>query len=587
MVHTHLRHRARAWRHGMPLMAHSRGVVRPLNLASLSPQASLHKGALVVHVNPLVTSYSTRRMALVASALAGLSLLAACGDSDTAKAGKSAVENSQNAARLQASAGDVRPADALVRQVNEIPIRDLSRFQNEVARLRNTANSESFKAYIQQRAAAEDLKQASELLTKALATGPAAPLKAIIQAQQGNVANQQAQLHLGQLEETLRSLAVRAAEIQVLADRVVTSTSIAQVAEARGSDTPAEITNALEAANTALSRAQADFQQKQQAAKDLADQIASRRQQAQQQYERAMADQQAAEQASGQASIDAYRKAMDLKGQADQLMEDISNLTPKAQAAAEDARLADLNRQEAQATLDALTQTASAFTNRSQAATTEAKALRDAARKLIEEQKAGLADQLKAFSADWARISAEVEQVRKFANDAATNYASAAAGVPTDREPLADLDRQLRALLQIAQGTAYYRIGQANLVQWAAADLLNRTTAVVSMAYKMANYADTPSDAGNALATARKDALDAFAKADGIFENATKGSTPDTSAPKWLAFSLRASVNNALAIVADPRDVPEKRKLAAESAQQALQRNPSLPLRGLAGNANP
>ena len=521
-------------------------------------------------------SPSCRAAALVAACVLAGSL-AACGDSPTAAANKVATENSAKAARQIASAGDTRASEALIKQVYETPISGLSELDKQI-KAKLTPNSDAYKTYISKRPVMDDLAEADKLLKLALSSPgqPSESVQAVVVAQQAHVANLEAQTLLAQLQEQMLALATKASDIQTLASRITVTGKLATAIDAHKETGTQGLSKAIEDAKTGATTAEATVKEKQSALQALEAQIIQKRDDGQKLLQKAQADQLAATQAKGDASVEAFKQAIAVKAQAELLLQEVSILEPQRDAAANDANAAQIQLTEAQTIASTMQTSLERQTANIASAQNTARQLHEQATGMVKAPENGLEAQVKDFLAAAAKIDEKVNHIETLAKSAAANYANA------KRLPAGETNtRDIATLFQICQAGANAHAGEANLAAWAIADLQNAVAKTAGAAYAAADYKTDPIvDAGNKGKTAKEEGLKQLQTADDILKAITEGGgVADLSAPKWLAFSLRSIVNNGLYAFTGDTD---KLKLTREAAEEALKRNPNLPLRGLA-----
>lgn len=512
------------------------------------------------------------RLTLLSLVCASVGLLAGCGDSPTAAANKAAVAKSDQAGRLTASAGDTRAADSLINQVHATPVSELPALHSSVTAQIKAVKGDAFQNYIQTRPAFDDLKLAATLLNDALPTGaegqPSDALVGILRAQLGNVANQQAQVKLVELHDLVIDLINRAVEIQSLVNRINALSALATVPENHQS--LPSLTQALEAAQANLTAVTAKKQEKDAAFAALQEQVNQKKLVTKQTYDQAKADQLAADDAKGDASVEAYRKAMELKGQADKSAGEIAVLLPKLAAADSEAQVAAIELKEAQEHVDLLKTSTERQAKRATSAAAEAKQYRAMANSLITEPKEGLADQLKQFKEAARKADSLVTIITAKTKEATEQFKQA-----SSKTEFSDV----KPLLTWFQASAKYRTGEADLGAWMIADLHDTVANSVNTAYHAAQYNSDPvADAGTSAQKAREAAQKDFEAAATMLEAPAMKNASEKTPVRWLAQSLRALVNNRLYILTSDEKF---QKVSQEAAKDALGLNPQLNIRNL------
>jgi len=565
----------------------------------------------VVHVNrnhPQVSGRVVQGM-LAAVALATVLGVGGCGDSQTAQSNKAVTEASNKAARQTASAGDFRPTEGLTRRVNggEDPAKIADDIKSKVTGDRAPIEAQTaYKTFITQKPISDDLKEVANYLnTVRGADGSAdAQFKGLILAQSGQVANEQAQLHLTSMENSLRDLSNLAVDIQTQAGTIATLGSQASLADQRSKLGPKDMPKTIEDAKTALEQAKKDAGDKTQAAAAVKADIDQKKAEAQRLYDQSAKDLQAADQAKGMGSIDAYNKAIAVRGQADQLAADATSLQPKLLAATDDARMAQAMVTDGEEAVRALSVAGDTFGNRSKGATEESKQYAAAAAKRVTDPESGLSKKLNDFKILAAKIDEEVDLAVKDATNAGKSFENARSELVNFRDEISKKrdtfkandsllkvgqDRKPEAMMYLCKASAEYRVGQAHLISMTAASLQDFVAQSVGPAFKAAAIStDAPAGAGDRLAKARDAAKTSFEAARKSLDNVV-GDRPmfafaEYEAPRWLGFTLKAVVCQGLAIAStDAGDQQKAKDDSAAAAKAAVDRNPGLQLPGLLG----
>jgi chromosome segregation ATPase len=530
--------------------------------------------------------------ALLAVCVSSTLVLAAC-DSATSVNGSAAAKASNDAARLSASAGDVRPKEEFVKTVED-------KNDDEVRQIGDTAykaitgdqlNARGvWKNYLEQKTVASDLDTAAGFLNDALkddSLGDPA-IKSVIQAQLGATQLAEARLQLAQAGQTLLELTSRAADFQIAAAYIngLGASAAEEDARAKG-DAPADLTKyksdvedrkaATAKAQEAVDKIEKEVSDKQaQAAKIYADTDAAFAQ---------------AENLKGTEAIDAANKAADARKEGDKLTEDVQNLQPQVAQAHRDLMVAQIQQADAESQLTTATSAGDQSMARQKSATDQAAVLHDQAKKLIDGD-SGLAARYKEFSDLATKLKADVSKADDYAAKSARAYADALASAGKFASRISDLqldssdplnkaakDTQAKALLTLAQAAAREEVAQANLIGYTAANLSATAATAMSQAYKAAAE---PQEAGVAAAdkdkTENEDAALREFKAAGDSAKAVADGAKDGSPEKWLGYTLAAVALHGQYLINGQN---KSEYVAAGQAAEA--QNPFLQLNALAG----
>ena len=181
-----------------------------------------------------------------------------------------------------------------------------------------------------------------------------------------------------------------------------------------------------------------------------------------------------AAESAGAASVEAYKKALAVRADAEKITEEIGTLEPRAQAAAADAAVAGIALKETQDEVKTQSDALDDVTARTSGSAKLATDLHGVATKMIEQDDKdgqGLAAQLKAFAAEREKLAASLANVTKFTSQAKSALGSASRSLSTGTPAL---DQQLTSLMHTLDSVASYRAaGQANLTAYVAATLQN------------------------------------------------------------------------------------------------------------------
>ena len=534
---------------------------------------------------------------LAAGVIASVCMLGACADKPEVEANKAAMQKADEAARKEASAGDARPTQHVIRSV--ISDEEYKKLQAEIKK--GFSKPDDWKTYLTQKTISEDLSDVNTILRDALAGGggekvPTAPVKSLVQLEVGNSASLQAQLDVQQLDAYLTDLLSEASAIDSLTRKIALLDSTIKLADARAKGI--DLAKALADAKEASSKAKEDAEKTAQVAESTKNELNAKKAQAQQLYDKAAQDEQVASRAQGEASIEPYKQAMAIRSQAHALTEEVANLQPRLLQAQGDAEAAKIKASETAELEKALASVAQEGADQTKNAADEAATARAAAKKLVDEPTTGLAAHAKNFDNLAAKISELMTHTAKDATTASNAYDAAAKELiksqreiieskekdnlkPDDPRLVVASDRRAEALIIINQATAQYRGGMAYLIGYVTAQTQDFVSTAVGKAYATGGAAGAtpPAKLEQKDTDARKaDAVKALSAALTTLDNAGKvtgQNIPENSPIRWLASSLKAVSFHARFLAnGDPADKTN----AEDAATKARTANPNLQL---------
>ena len=532
--------------------------------------------------------------AAIAASIACSLSLAGCNRSAGGEASKDASTAANQAARVTASAGEPRlKPDFAAELKGKDPAEIEQTKQTVTTAIKNdTLNAHgAWKQYLEQKSIAADLDTASDILKKSSDSSefsdPA--LKSSVQAQLGATQLASARLHLSDAQQKLLQLTELVTELQATALYVnlLGAEAIAHESLAKG-DQPADLSKL----QTTLEERKTAADQAQKAADDLQNQIKQKQQDAAKIYSDTDAAFAASEGMKGTASIDAAKKAVEDRKQADQLSEEAANLQPPLDEALAKLQMAKIQQADAQSQITSATSGNEQSDMRVKNANQQASTLHDQAKQLLAGE-TGLDAKYKVFTDLADSIKADISKSSAASNAAAAAYAAATQSEGKFISSLGELNldpsdplmkakanqAHLKNILTLGQVAAKDEVGRTNLIAYIVGQLRSTAAKAMSQAYAAAG---TPKDAG--VESADKDADAAKADALSNFDSAATTAdsiasiAADGSPEKWLAYTLKAvALHGKYLITHQPTDLKDY-QMAAQNAQA---QNPFLELSGL------
>ncbi len=245
------------------------------------------------------------RVVLLGSAVVGLSALWGCEDSLTGQATKTAVVNSEKAARIEASAGDARPTQTLIDKSADPD------FEANYARMKALIAKEAdHSTLIKMNTVAEDLAVAEHFLNDAKTKQSLSDqTKSLVQMHLGYNSAQQAQLQLTAMQADLLKLERISSALQNSAIEVTSLSQAIKILQDARDAGMQKIDADLAEAQSNLTKVTQESNEKAQTAKALEDKLNAQRQQSADLNRKGQADMLAATHMRGQASIEAFDAA--------------------------------------------------------------------------------------------------------------------------------------------------------------------------------------------------------------------------------------------------------------------------------------
>ncbi|MGN6367408.1 MAG: hypothetical protein ACTHN5_04015 [Phycisphaerae bacterium] len=532
--------------------------------------------------------------AAIAASIAAALSLAGCNRSGPGEASENASVASDRAARVTASAGEPRLKPDFAAQLKGKDPSEIEQTRQSVASaIKNDKENQHgvWKQYLDQKSVAADLDTAAEILKKSADssefTEPA--MKSSVQAQLGATQLATARLHLSDAQQKLLELTEQVTQLQstALYVNLLGAQAGAHETLAKG-DQPADLSKL----QSTLDQRKSAADQAQKAVDDIQNQMKDKQQQASKIYSDTDAAFAASEGMKGTASIDAARKAMDDRKQADELSEQAANLQPSLDEAMAKLQMAKIQEADAQSQLTSATSGNKQSDMRVQNANQQAKNLHDQAKELLGGDN-GLDAKYKAFTELADSIKGDITKAASASSAAAQSYASAAQSEGKFISKLSDLNlpsddplmkgkanqNHLKAVLTLGQVAAKDEAGRTNLIAYIVGQLRSTAAKAMSQAYAAAG---TPKDTGAEAAdrdtdTAKTEALSNFDSAATTADSIATVA-PEGSPEKWLAYTLKAvALHGKYLITHQPNDMKDFQA----AAQAAQAQNPFLELSGL------
>jgi hypothetical protein len=541
------------------------------------------------------------RAALLCSAVVGLAGLGGCDDSVSGQATKSALVNTNQAARIAASAGDGRPTDKLKADTSN-PMDDASiRAISATVAPSVTDMDKRLKAanaLVTVKSVADDLKLAQALLTGVKgATGMPDRAKALVETQAGYTEIQQSQLMLANMESNLQQMAQISTGLQFSALEVADLAKAIEVRQAARTAGMEKIDADLAAAQATLKAAQDAAGEKEQSAKSTADDLENLRKHAAELNSKALADMQAASKMRGQQSIDAYDAAAKVRGQADEILKTVAGREPELSAQQHDAQLAQVKTHEAEERVKTITATKDAATRFQDATDKEIASLKEQIKQIASNEQDGLRKQYDAYVKLQTGLETGAEEALKHTVLARASFDHALAGLSAHasllsrEDPKEELlkklaeDKDVRALLQIQKAAASFESAEVSILALNALQMQKAMSPNLPDALTAAGIESAlPKDIDGKIQhyqTAAFEELHDRANKD-IAEADRYTNSAHNNTTKWIQLSVKASVLQAYSMVCPADETAKSATAAQEAVRDALSLNPGLPFPGIA-----
>ncbi len=532
--------------------------------------------------------------AAIAASMACSLSLAGCNRSAGGTAAEDASTAANRAARVTASAGEPRLKPEFAAELKGKDPAEIEQTKQTVTTaIKNDKLNEQkvWMKYLEQKSIAADLDTAADILKKSSDSSefsdPA--LKSSVQGQLGATQLASARLHLSAAQEKLLKLTELVTELQstALYVNLLGAEAGAHESLAKG-DQPADLSKL----QSTLDQRKSAADEAQKGADDVQNQIKQKQQDAAKIYSDTDAAFAASEGMKGTASIDAAKKAMEDRKQADQLSEEAANLQPTLDEALAKLQMAKIQQADAQSQITSATSGNQQSDMRVKNANQQASTLHDQAKQLLGGDR-GLDAKYKAFTDLADSIKADISTALSASNASAAAYAAASQSQGKFTSSIAELNldpsdplmkakqnqAHLKNILTLGQVAAKDEVGRTNLIAYIVGQLRATAAQAMTQAYAAAG---TPKDTGAdaaaaAAATAKDDALSNFDSA-ATTADSIAATAADGSPEKWLAYTLKAvALHGKYLITHQPADQKDY-QMAAQNAQA---QNPFLELSGL------
>lgn len=490
----------------------------------------------------------TVRSLLTAACLGAAMLLAGC---DSSNPDMQAQVAANEAARQAASAGQLRATEKLESEAGGDP----DALEKQVAQDLQRGG----KDYLVQRAAADDLKDAVAKAQAAAGDATTPLVKSSLESQLGAIQLQLSQAKLADLQKEIESIAHEAAEVEKMAEMAVQFGTRAEVLE-KSSKAPTSAD--VDKAKANLAAKQKVVEENQAKVRQLESDVAGKQSQAQKIYTDTDAAFKDAQGKKGQESIDAAKKAMDDRAQAEDLIAQADKMEPDLSQARAELALAQVEQRNAELLVKAATEAYNQANAAVQQTATQVKALRDTARKLVGDAN-GVTARFNKLSEAAAKLDAKIKDAAGDADKAAQNYNSAISDYRTYTDSLKEKldpnlsssdalvkiskDARMGALLAWSRSAALQQAGRVNLAGYEAATQVGLAANQTAAAQKITG---SPGDARVALDASAYKGL-----AEGKFRSAVDAAQQADRIPptdrevdriKWLGFGFEALADHGL-----------------------------------------
>jgi len=552
-----------------------------------------------------MSSIQIRHILTMATLGASLSVFAACNRSDADESAQKASKASNEAARITETAGDFRPAPSYINKVKVTTPEDLNKALTEIqvafeaGKAVDPADPKHvWHQFLQQKSVDGDLKDASDRLTKVVAEPELqAGYKSLVQAQNASVAALSTQNLLNTFQDRLFDLVTRTTDIQMLSLRIHSLTSQAgtndkKAAGLNGADAVAAAGGEFDKAKSEAASRASDVQK-------LETEIAQKKAKAAEIYGQTENEMNAADRASGVESIEAMRRAVEARKEADKLTAEVANLLPLLSEAKLEFTVAQIKQKEAESALNTLTHGQGLNDSRIKQGTDQATDLRQQAKRLIEDEKFGLALQLKEFNTRASELEKDLVAVNSSASNSVKLYGEAISQlsiyqkavndrVPPpkegrDKDPLLKVvnNPNLKAMLLLHEASSRQQAGRVNVVGYFTAGMSKTVNEAASRAYQESGLKFEGAIDAEKAKTYAENADKEFQAAIVFVNSATIIPGIGENSPiRWLGSSIQSAAHEGIFLVTGREDA---KKSAVSAAKDAYVRNPGMQVNNIIG----
>ncbi len=538
---------------------------------------------------------SLPRLMLASAAALSLAGLAGCNNSPSGSADHAAIQASNKAARIVASAGGLRPQQNFPGQLSA-PLKTKAELESYIsAHVRGARQHPA--PFLMPRSKSRDFRHAASLITAAL-TSPDLhyEFKGLLEAQAGFIALDDSQRSLTKLQNSVEHLRSAVDDVDALA-LTIAGRNAALQALGSGADMVQQFSTSLATAKAARSAAKARLAAAQSAAGQLTADITALQHQRSTLEEKGTRLENQSRQTTGAVSLKTFERAMGLLNKGAALSEKISKLQGRLDFAQADVQAATLSLHAAAAKVKELTAALSTAKDLAQKQAARLADIKAGITTLIAGKNPGLFTlnrRIASLVLHWKALEAHAAAAIAAAKLANQHLAAAAAEQSKNRSEASQLQQAgmsaynplvvaksnstPECMLDIYQGLAHLYQAQVYSLQLAA--IASRLQAQGDAEKAYATIALTsPLPAINDAATAnlKSKATQALTQALSVLGQARVLYPSGTSPVKWLTPAVQTMVYLQLSQLA-PDNAQNMQQLtkAAQAAADAHRHNPFL-----------
>lgn len=535
------------------------------------------------------------RLVLAPALVLSLSALAGCNNSPSGSADHAALEASNKAARIVASAGAFRPQKNFPGQLST-PIKNQTQLQSYIsAHVRGAGRHPA--SFLMPRSTSRDFRHAAALISAALASPDLHyQFKGLLEAQAGFIALGDAQRSLVKMERSVEQVRAAVDDVNTLALTIAGRNATMQ-ALGTGADMVRQFRTALAAAQTARSAAQANLAAAQAKADKLTADITALQHQRSTLDARGTLLENQSRQTTGSGSLQSFQQAVGLLNKGAVIGEKLAILKGRLDFAQTDVQAATLRLHAATAKTQQLAAALSTAKVLDQKQASRLAAIKADITTLIAGKNAGLQTlnrRLAALQLHWKVMLSHGDAAVKSAQLAQRHLAAAASEQSKNRSEASQLQQAgmsaynplveaksntiPECLLDINQGLAELYQAQAYALRLTAITSRLQAQTDAGKAYATINLTSPLPVINNATEAGLKTkATQALLQALSVLGQARSLYPSGTSPVKWLTPAVQTMVYLQLArLASDNAQRMQQLAKAAQAAADAHRHNPFL-----------
>jgi hypothetical protein len=499
------------------------------------------------------------RVMLSAACLSAGVTLCGCG---FRTAEQEAQAKANEAARLTASAGQPRATEQLVEEVSGTSIENLKDLEKRIE-AESKSGASGWSKYITQGSADKDLMAASAMLASINKSDLDPSVASAIEAQSGYTL---LELSIARLKTARMEMAQLIDQALILEDLAQQAVDLGASADALSKVQKPDVANNVDKAKQTLADANATLEKAKQAEAALKKDLDDKTTAARKIYADTEAAFLAADNLKGQQAIDAANKAIEARKEAEKITAEAANMEPQLFQASAAVQAAEAAQKSAEIQLTNATNAVAAAADWAKQHEARIANLREQAKTIVSSDHDGVAARYKALAELEAKVNEHIEAALKAAKDAEGSFRNAATQLTTAngklsayvsdaqldaKDPLNVISKDKRpaVIMLWTLAAAADQTGRVNCAGMSLGNLMNTVTEQVARAHKSAGLSpDTSIKIAANPDSYKKDAADAFSRAQTLAGQGNTTAIGDADRIKWIGLALDAIAQQGAAI---------------------------------------